>query len=128
MGRCYFAVVALTWWLVMQCCTDLVEMPRHCKVRRPYAICTQYILHETQMINIIQHSIASDMLWIRNVRHWYAVKTLHSPQVSDRYTYCVAVGYLAIKLQSCYVHAALLWFLRRTSDVCMANRSCYEHV
>ena len=41
------------------------------------------------------------------------------------YTYRVAVAYLAIKLHSCYVHAALLSLLRRT---CMANRSCYERV
>ena len=45
---------------------------------------------------------------------------LHTPHV--------AVAYQAIKLRSYYVHDALHTFLRRTCDVCMANRSCYERV
>ena len=48
--------------------TDVVEMPWHCKVRRPYAVRTQYILHDTPMIKIIRHIIASDTLWIRKAR------------------------------------------------------------
>ena len=101
-------IVAFTCWLPMQHRTDVVETPRHRKVRRPYAVRTQYILHDKPMIKIIRHSIASDMLWIRNVRHTcrYAVTTLHTPQVRDRYTYHIAVVYLVIKLRSCYVHAA----------------------
>ena len=73
-------------------------------------------------------SIASDTLWIRNIRHRYAETMLHMPQVRDRYTYRIAVAYLATKLWSCYLHATLLLFLRHICDVCMANRSCYESV
>ena len=129
MRRCdYDGIIALTWLLLMQRTTEVVETPWHHKIRRSYAIGTQYILHDTQLIKIIRHSITSDMLWIRNVRHRYAVTTLHMPQVRDRYTYWVAVVYLAIKLRPCYVSVALLSFLRCKCDTLMVNRRCYERV
>ena len=89
----------------------VVETPRECKVRRltPF-VCSTY--------STIRHSIASDTLWIRKVRHRYAVSTLHTPHVRDRLIYHVAVAYQAIKLRSYYVHAALHTFLRRTCDAC----------
>ena len=111
----------------------VVETPRDRKVRRPYAVCTQYILHDTpfnlfilfiQYFNKINEwrivdyvlrtngvRIASDTLWIRKVRYRYTVTTIHTPHVRDRLIYHVAVAYQAIKLRSYYVHAALHMFL-----------------
>ena len=111
----------------MQRRTDVVETPRHREVRRPYAVRTQFILHDTPMIKIIHCSITSDTLWIRNVRHRYPVKTLHAPWVQVRYT-CDAVAYLAIKLRSSYVHAALLSIRRCMCNLFIVNQSCYECV
>ena len=86
------AIVALSWRLLMQRRTEVEETPRHRKVRRPFAVRTQYILYDTQMIKIMRHSITSDTVWIRNVRR--------TPQVRDRHTKRIAVAYLAIKLRS----------------------------
>ena len=95
------AIVALAWWLLMQRRTDIVETPRHRKVRRQYAVRTENILHDTPMIKITRQSIASDTLWIRNVRHRYAVITLHTPQIRDRYTYRVADQATIVLLSCC---------------------------
>ena len=65
------AIVALTCWLLMQSRTSVVETPRHCKVRRQYAVRTQYILYNTPMIKMIRYSIAPDTLWIKT----YAIGT-----------------------------------------------------
>ena len=77
-------------------------------VRRSYAVHTLW--------STIRHSIASDALWIRKVRHRYAVTALHAPHARDRLTYHVAVAYQAIKLRlylrsSCvtYVLTAYVW-------------------
>ena len=83
-------IVAFTSCLLMQRRIDVVETPRHRKVRRPYAVRTQYILHDTPITKIIRHSIASDMLWIRNVRHTcrYAVSMLRDfRSYGERVTY-----------------------------------------
>ena len=104
------AIVALTWWLRMQHHTDIEEMPLRRKVCHPYAVRTQNIHLDTPIIKIIRSSIASYTLWIRKVRHRYAVTTLHMPHVRDRYTYRIVIAYQAIKLRSCYVHAVLLSF------------------
>ena len=125
MGRCDFACDRRIDVVVTHAtphCRNYLETSRHHKVRRLYAVRTHCILLDTPMIKIICHSIASDTLWVRKVRHRYAVKTLHTPNVRDRYSYRIDIAHHAIKLRSCYVHAAsaLLSFLRRTCDVCMA--------
>ena len=112
----------------MQRSTVVVVTSRHRKVRRTYAARTQCILLNTPMVKIIRHSIAADTLWVRKVRYRYVVVSLHTPHIRDRYSYRIAISYHAIKPRMRYVRAALLSFLRRTCDVCMANRSCYEHV
>ena len=105
------AIVSLTCRLLMQRQANVVETPWHRKVRRPYIVRWQYILHDKPVFKMIRHSIASDTLWIRKVRHRYAVVTLNTSQVRDRYTYCVAVAYDAVNLRSYYVHAAVFLFV-----------------
>ena len=78
-----------------------------------------YAVH-TPMVKIICHSITADTVWVRKVRHRYIVASLHTPHIRDRYSYRIAISYHAIQ-----VRVVLLSFLRRTCDVCMANRSCY---
>ena len=107
----------------MQRRTVVVVTSRHRKVRRAYAAHTQCIHLDTPMVKIIRHSIAAVTLWVRKVRHRYVVASLHMPHIRDRYSHCHA-----IEPRTCYVRAAVLSFSRRTCDVCMANRSCYERV
>ena len=54
--------------------------------------------------------------------------SLRTPHIRDRYSYRIVVSYHAIEPRTRYDLVALLSFLRRTCDVCMANRSCYERV
>ena len=112
----------------MQRRTVIVVTSRHRKVRRTYAAHTQYICLGTPIVKIIRHSIAADMLWVRKVCYRYVVASLHRPHIRDRFSYGIAISYHAIEPRMRYVRAALLSFLRRTCDVCMANRSCYERV
>ena len=112
----------------MQRRTVVVVTSRHRKIRRSYAAHTQCIRLDTPMVKMIRHSIAADTLWVRKVRYRYVVASLHTPHIRDRYCYRIAISYHAIEPRSRYVRAALLSFLRRTCDVCMANRSCYERV
>ena len=94
------AIVALTWWLLVQRRTDVVETPRH---RKRYAVRTpfRYAVHTPRYANDQNNTSFNRILYTMDP---------------------------AIKIRSCYVHAALRSFLRRTCDVCMANRSCYERV
>ena len=103
-------------------------MSRHRKVRRTYAAHMQCIRLDTPMVKIIRHSIAADALSVRKVRFRYAVASIHTPHIRDRYSYRIAISYHAIESRTRYVLAALLSFLRRTCAVCMANRRCYERV
>ena len=112
----------------MQRRTVVVVTSRHRKVRRTYAVHTQCIHLDTPMVKIIRHSIAADTLWVRKVRYRYVVASLHTPHIRYRYYYCIAISYHVIVPRMLYVRVALLSFLRRTCDVCMANRSCYERV
>ena len=77
-GMVMLAIVALAWWLLMQHRTDVVEKPRHRKVRRPYAVRTLYILQNTQSWWSKQYFVT---LWERKVCRNYIVKTLHTPQI-----------------------------------------------
>ena len=113
----------------MQRRTVIVITSRHRKVRRKYAARRQCILLDTApMVKIVRHSIAADTLWVRKVCYRYVVASLHTPHIRDRYSYRITISYHAIEPRTRYVGAALLSFLRRTCDVCMANRSCYERV
>ena len=108
--------------------TVVVVTSRPDKVRRTYTNRTQCILLCTPMVKIIRHSIAADTLWVREVRYRYVMASLHTPHIRDRYSYRIVISYHATVPRTHNVRAALLSFLGRTCDECMANRSCYERV
>ena len=91
----------------MQCRTVVVVTSRHRMVRRTYAARTQCILLDTPMVKIIRHSIEADTLWVRKVRYGYAVASLHTPHIRDRYSYRIAIHYHEIEQRTRYVRAAL---------------------
>ena len=96
----------------------------------PYAPRTQCILLETLMVKIIRHSIAAETLWVRKVRYRYVVASLHTPHVSDRYSYRIAVSY-AIEQRLPYVQAGILSFLWRMYGESKLLRTCgdfFKHV
>ena len=129
MGQCDFACDRRIGVVVNHETPYVVSVTsRHRKVRRTYAAHTQRIRLDTPRVKIIRHSIAADTQWVRKVRYRYVVASLHTPHIRDRYSYRIAISYHAIVPRTRYVRAALLSFLRRTCDVCMANRSCYERV
>ena len=123
MGQCDFASYRHIGVVVNH------AMP-HCRSSNvtPYAAYTQCIRLDTPMVKIICHSIAADTLWVRKVCYGYVVALLHTPHIRDRYSYRIAISYHAIEPRKRYVRVALLSFLQRTYDVCMANRICYERV